>query len=170
MKPRARGRLWSDWKVWLKKETGNAQPGACVDVLPRCWVRVTVRVRVTYLNQTGLRHQILGGIGVRVLHSRSDAPSWNPTHSILNCFFPLKLKTLSLLWTFHQETSYKKSKMSCERRMSVWWMESSDDCRLVRHVLCQVLKHGDEPSDCDSSFPCYYRAARCLHYALCSKN
>ena len=25
------------WKVWLKKETGNAQPGACVDVLPRCY-------------------------------------------------------------------------------------------------------------------------------------
>ena len=29
-----------------------------------------VRVRVTYLNQTGIRHQILGGVGVRVMHSR----------------------------------------------------------------------------------------------------
>ena len=28
------------------------------------WVRV--RVRVIYLNQTGIRHQILGGVGVRV--------------------------------------------------------------------------------------------------------
>ena len=47
-----------------------------------------VRVRVIYLNQTGIRHQILGGVGVRVMHSRWDAPSPNPTHSILNCFFP----------------------------------------------------------------------------------
>ena len=31
--------------IWLEnvteKETGNAQPGACVDVLPRCWVDQT---------------------------------------------------------------------------------------------------------------------------------
>ena len=54
----------------------------------RVWVRVRVRVRVIYLNQTGIRHQILGGVGVRVMHSRWDAPSPNPTHSILNCFFP----------------------------------------------------------------------------------
>ena len=54
------------------------------------WVRVRVRVRVRfiYLNQTDIRHQVLGGVGVRVMHSRSDAPSSNPTHSILNCFFP----------------------------------------------------------------------------------
>ena len=52
----------------------------------RVWVRV--RVRVIYLNQTDIRHQILGDVGVRVMHSRSDAPSSNPTHSILNCFFP----------------------------------------------------------------------------------
>ena len=56
----------------------------------RVWVRVrvTVRVRVKYLNQTSFRHQILGGVEVRVMHSRSDAPSTNPIHSILNCFFP----------------------------------------------------------------------------------
>ena len=53
----------------------------------RVRVTVRVRVRVIYLNQTGIRHQILGGVGVRVMHSRSDAPSSNPTHSILNCFF-----------------------------------------------------------------------------------
>ena len=47
-----------------------------------------VRVRVIYLNQTNIRHQILGDVGVKVMHSRSDAPSSNPTHSILNCFFP----------------------------------------------------------------------------------
>ena len=29
-----------------------------------------VRVRVRYLNQTGIRHQSLGGVGVRVMHSR----------------------------------------------------------------------------------------------------
>ena len=26
----------------------------------------------------------------------------------------------------------------------------------MQHVFCQVLKHGDEPSDCESSCPCYY--------------
>ena len=26
----------------------------------------------------------------------------------------------------------------------------------MRHALCQVLKHGNEPSDCESSCPCYY--------------
>ena len=26
----------------------------------------------------------------------------------------------------------------------------------VQHAFCQVLKHGDEPSDCESSCPCYY--------------
>ena len=26
----------------------------------------------------------------------------------------------------------------------------------MRHALCQVLKHGDELSDCESSYPCYY--------------
>ena len=54
----------------------------------RVWVRV--RVRVIYLNQTGIRHR--GCVGVRVMHSRSDAPSSNPTHSILNCFFSLKIE------------------------------------------------------------------------------
>ena len=54
----------------------------------RAWVRVWVRVRVTYLNQTGLPHQILGGVGVRVMHSKSDAPSSSPTHSILNWVVP----------------------------------------------------------------------------------
>ena len=26
----------------------------------------------------------------------------------------------------------------------------------MRHALCQVLKHGHEPSDHESSCPCYY--------------
>ena len=26
----------------------------------------------------------------------------------------------------------------------------------MQHTLCQVLKHGDEPSDCESSCLCYY--------------
>ena len=51
-------------------------------------VRVRVGVKVIYFNQTGIRHQILGGVGVRVMHSRSDARSSNSTHSILNRFFP----------------------------------------------------------------------------------
>ena len=51
-------------------------------------VRVRVWVRVIYLHQTGVYHQIRGGVGVRVMHSRSDAPSSNSTHSTLNCFFP----------------------------------------------------------------------------------
>ena len=50
--------------------------------------RVRVRVRVIYLNQTGISQQIIGGVGVRVMHSRSDDSGSNPTHSISNCFFP----------------------------------------------------------------------------------
>ena len=56
-------------------------------VMIRVGVRVRVRIRVIYLNQTDIHHQILGGVGVRVMHSGSDAPSSNPTHSILTCFF-----------------------------------------------------------------------------------
>ena len=26
----------------------------------------------------------------------------------------------------------------------------------MQHTLCQVLKHGNKPSDCESSCPCYY--------------
>ena len=26
----------------------------------------------------------------------------------------------------------------------------------MQHALCQVLKHGEAPSDCVSSCPCYY--------------
>ena len=61
-----------------------------VRVWVRVWVtvRVTVRVRAIYLNQTSIRHQILGGVEVRVMHCRSDAPSSTSSHSILNCFFP----------------------------------------------------------------------------------
>ena len=59
-----------------------------VRVRVRVWVWVRVRVRVIYLNQSAIRHQILGGVEVRLMHSRSDALSSNPTHSILNCFFP----------------------------------------------------------------------------------
>ena len=55
-------------------------------------IRVRVRVRVIYLNQTGIRHSILGGVGITVMRSRSGAPSSHPTHSILNCFFPLKIE------------------------------------------------------------------------------
>ena len=54
----------------------------------RVWVRVRVRVRVIYLNQTCIYHQILGGVGIRVMRARSDGPSSNPTHSIVSCFFP----------------------------------------------------------------------------------
>ena len=54
----------------------------------RVWVRVRVRFRVIYLNQTVIRQQILRGVGIRLMRSRSDAPSSNPTHSILKCFFP----------------------------------------------------------------------------------
>ena len=52
--------------------------------------RVRVRVRVIYLNQTGIRHQILGGVGNRVMHSRSDAPSHFVTFVTLSCT-PLQL-------------------------------------------------------------------------------
>ena len=68
----------------------RTQSRVWVRVRVRVWVRVRVRVRVRviHLNQTGIRHQILGGVGVRVMHSRSDAPSSNSTHSILKCLFP----------------------------------------------------------------------------------
>ena len=78
--------------LWLRyRPTLNSIRQTDVDTLmirTQSRVRVRVRVRVIYLNQTGIRHQILGGVGVRVMHSRSDAPNPNPTHSILNCFFP----------------------------------------------------------------------------------
>ena len=62
----------------------------------RVRVRVGVGIRVIYLNQT---HQILGSVGVRVMHSRSNAPSSNPTHFILNCFFSLKIEdTLTFMY------------------------------------------------------------------------
>ena len=73
----------------VNRPTLNSIRQTDVDTLMiRTQSRVRVRVGVIYLNQTGIRHQILGGVGVRVMHSRSDAPSSNPTHSILNCFFP----------------------------------------------------------------------------------
>ena len=73
----------------LTRPTLNSIRQTDVDTLMiRTQSRVRVRVRVIYLNQTSIRHQILGGVGVRVMHSRSDAPNPNPTHSILNCFFP----------------------------------------------------------------------------------
>ena len=78
---RVRVRVW----VWVRVR---------VRVRVRARVRVRVRGRVIHLNQTGICHQILGGVGVRVMPSRSDAPSSNATHSILNRFFPYKLKTL----------------------------------------------------------------------------
>ena len=44
-------------------------------------------------------------------------------------------------------------------------------------TLCQVLKYGDEASDCESSFPCYYSHIEGLGlhvayiiYALCYNN
>ena len=75
--------------VIYKRPTLNSIRQTDVDTLMiRTQSRVRVRVRVIHLNQTDIRHQILGGVGVRVMHSRSDVPSSNPTHSILNCFFP----------------------------------------------------------------------------------
>ena len=74
--------------VW---PTLNSIPQTDVDTLmirTQSRVRVRVRVRVIYLNQTGIHHQILGGVGIRVMRSRSDDSSSNPTHSILSCFFP----------------------------------------------------------------------------------
>ena len=50
-----------------------------------------VRVRFIYLNQTGIRHQILGGVEVRVMHSRSDAPSSTPSF-YPELFFSLKIE------------------------------------------------------------------------------
>ena len=35
--------------------------------------------------------QILGGVGVKVMHCRADAPRSNPTRAILN-FFSLKIE------------------------------------------------------------------------------
>ena len=69
---------------------GRVRVRAWVRAWVRVWVRVRVRVRVRviYLNQTDSCHQTHGGVGVRVMHFRSDAPSSNPSHSILNCFFP----------------------------------------------------------------------------------
>ena len=40
----------------IEKETGNAQPGACVDVLPRCSFSVTVQT-FAYLKASDVREQ-----------------------------------------------------------------------------------------------------------------
>ena len=41
MKPSALGRLWLESVT--EKVTGNAQPGECVDVLPRCSLQLLTR-------------------------------------------------------------------------------------------------------------------------------
>ena len=51
------------------------------------------------------------------MHCRADVPRSNPTRAILNVFFPLKLKRLTLFWTEisrDREISCKESEMSCE--------------------------------------------------------
>ena len=42
-------------------------------------------------NQTIHCQQMLGGVGVEVMHCRADAPRLNPTLAILN-FFSLKIE------------------------------------------------------------------------------
>ena len=43
--------------------------------------------------------------------------------------------------------------LKCCPSTSPW--EFPNKANHVRHALCQGLKHGDEPSDCESSCPCY---------------
>ena len=58
MKPSARGRL--SLESVTEKETGNAQPCACVDVLPRCWLT------------------IISGYGaLQAEHCNADRTKWN---------------------------------------------------------------------------------------------
>ena len=118
-------------EVASRRPTLNSTRQTDVDTLmirkqSRVRVRVRVRaVRAIYLNQTEICHQIFGGVGLD--WCTLDRMLWVRILLILSWIvFFLKNWRLWLLWTFHQEISYKKSEMSCERRMSVWWMESSD--------------------------------------------
>ena len=50
-------------------------------------MRVRLGLVFIYSNQTIHCQEILGGVGVKVMHCRADAPRSNPTLATLN-FFP----------------------------------------------------------------------------------
>ena len=55
-------------------------------------IRTQSRVSVMYLNQTGFRHQILGGVGVRVMYCISDAPEFESYSFYPQLFLSLKIE------------------------------------------------------------------------------
>ena len=72
------------------------------------WVRV--RVRVIYLNQTGIRHQILGGVGVRVMRGRHLIPSTKLTFSSHKTFHFSYMKFLDEMFIKVKVSSIFKEK------------------------------------------------------------
>ena len=63
------------------------------------------------------------------------------------CIFDWRAKTIAVRAPFC--VAWQK----CRLPTTAW--EFPNKANHVRHAICQVLKHGDEPSDCESSCPCY---------------
>ena len=63
------------------------------------------------------------------------------------CAFDWRAKTMAVRAQFC--LAWKKGFPST----SPW--EFPNKANYMRHTLCQVLKHGDEPSNCESSCPCF---------------
>ena len=78
------------------------------------------------------------------MHCRADAPRSTPTRVILN-FFSLKIEET---WTFMNRNfkrleKFHVRKVKClvratERKMSVWWMETSDTDTSLLPTVCFV--------------------------------
>ena len=83
--------------------------------------------------------EILGGVGVKVMHCRADAPRSNPTRAILN-FFSLKIE--EDLEFYEQKFHVRKVKClvrTTERKMSVWRTQTSDD--RFSHQFSKLFAH-----------------------------
>ena len=66
----------------------QTRPGDLGKKVHACSLRFSalkVRARVIYLNQTDIRHQILGDVGVRVMHSRSGLKPPSCIFQVTSC-------------------------------------------------------------------------------------
>ena len=64
------------------------------------------------------------------------------------CVFDWRAKTIAV------PVPFRVAWQKCSLSTTPW--EFPNKANHVRHTICQVLKHnGDEPSDCESSCPCY---------------
>ena len=73
-----------------EKETGNAQPGACVDVLPRCWLARGFLILSVVTSSPGLSALLSGRMG------REPSP-----FSFLECGLPFRGQEHDSLKKYH---------------------------------------------------------------------